>query len=65
MITFRPGRMKHEYSVDLPRPRVMEHGDVAHVAADILQDLRVEINKSLNDQKKQILNPDGQDEARS
>jgi NitT/TauT family transport system ATP-binding protein len=65
MLTFRPGRVKHEYPVDLPRPRVLEHGDVAQVASEILQDLRVEINKSLSDQKKQMLSQDSQDEARS
>jgi NitT/TauT family transport system ATP-binding protein len=65
MLTFRPGRVKHEYVVDLPRPRELENADVAHVASQILQDLRVEINKSLNDQKKQMLGQDGQDEARS
>src|SRR6266849_4997575 len=47
LMTFRPGRVKQEFSVNLPRPRHMEQPDVARTAGDILNCLRDEINKSL------------------
>ncbi len=46
LLTFRPGRVKQEFSVNLPQPRHMEQPDVARTA-DILNCLRHEINKSL------------------
>jgi NitT/TauT family transport system ATP-binding protein len=50
LLTFRPGRLKREYSVDLPRPRHLEDITVAKTAREILDDLREEINKSLEEQ---------------
>jgi NitT/TauT family transport system ATP-binding protein len=50
LLTFRPGRVKREYSVDLPRPRHLEDTSVAKCAREILDDLREEINKSLEEQ---------------
>jgi NitT/TauT family transport system ATP-binding protein len=50
VLTFRPGRLKREYSVDLPRPRHLEDVTVAKSAREILDDLREEINKSLEEQ---------------
>jgi sulfonate transport system ATP-binding protein len=47
VFSFRPGRVKQEYSIDLPRPRHLEDVSVAHTARKILDDLREEINKSL------------------
>jgi NitT/TauT family transport system ATP-binding protein len=47
LLTFRPGRVKQEFSVNLQRPRHMEQPDVARTAGDILNCLRDEINKSL------------------
>src|SRR5246500_2852206 len=47
LLTFRPGRVKQEFSVNLPRPRHMEQPDLARTAGDILNCLRDEINKSL------------------
>jgi NitT/TauT family transport system ATP-binding protein len=47
LLTFRPGRVKCEYEVDLPRPRHLEDVSVAQTARKILNDLREEINKSL------------------
>jgi NitT/TauT family transport system ATP-binding protein len=47
LLTFRPGRVKQQFSVNLPRPRHMEQADVAHAAGEILGCLREEINKSL------------------
>jgi NitT/TauT family transport system ATP-binding protein len=50
LMTFRPGRVKQEFSVSLPRPRQMEQTDVARTARDILDCLRDEINKSLEEE---------------
>lgn len=50
LFTFRPGRVKREYEIDLPRPRVLEDTTVARAAREILDDLREEINKSLEAQ---------------
>lgn len=47
VMTFRPGRIKREFLVDLPRPRQIEDSSVAGMARDILEELRAEINKSL------------------
>jgi NitT/TauT family transport system ATP-binding protein len=47
LLTFRPGRVKQQFPVNLPRPRHMEQPDVARTARDILDCLRDEINKSL------------------
>lgn len=50
LLTFRPGRVKREYAIDLPRPRHLEDGSVAARAGEILSDLREEINKSLEEE---------------
>jgi NitT/TauT family transport system ATP-binding protein len=47
LLTFRPGRVKQEFAIDLPRPRHIEETDVARTAKDILGCLREEINKSI------------------
>jgi sulfonate transport system ATP-binding protein len=47
LLTFRPGRVKTEFAVDLPRPRHLEDVDVARAARKILDELREEINRSL------------------
>ena len=50
LLTFRPGRVKREYAIDLPRPRHLEDSSVAATAGEILSDLREEINKSLEEE---------------
>jgi len=47
LLTFRPGRVKTEFPVDLPRPRHLEDPAVARAAGQILVQLRDEINRSL------------------
>jgi NitT/TauT family transport system ATP-binding protein len=47
LLTFRPGRVKREFIIDLPRPRQLEEVEVARAARGILDELRGEINKSL------------------
>jgi NitT/TauT family transport system ATP-binding protein len=50
LLTFRPGRVKQEFSVNLPRPRHMENTEVARTAREVLDCLRDEINKSLEEE---------------
>ena len=50
LLTFRPGRVKREFLIDLPRPLQLEDVSVAKSAREILDDLREEINKSLEEQ---------------
>jgi NitT/TauT family transport system ATP-binding protein len=47
LLTFRPGRVKSEFPVDLPRPRSLEDPEVTLAARDVLDELRDEINRSL------------------
>lgn len=47
LLTFRPGRVKSEFPVDLPRPRSLEDPAVALAAREVLDELRDEINRSL------------------
>jgi NitT/TauT family transport system ATP-binding protein len=47
LLSFRPGRIKRDFEVELPRPRHLEEVDVARTAREILDSLRDEINKSL------------------
>jgi NitT/TauT family transport system ATP-binding protein len=47
LMTFRPGRVKSDFPVDLPRPRHLEDVAVARAAREILDELRDEINRSL------------------
>ncbi len=50
LLTFRPGRVKRQFAIDLDRPRHLEDVEVARTAREILDDLREEINKSLEEQ---------------
>jgi NitT/TauT family transport system ATP-binding protein len=47
LLTFRPGRVKSEFRVHLPRPRHLEDVAVARAAREVLDELREEINRSL------------------
>jgi sulfonate transport system ATP-binding protein len=47
LLTFRPGRVKSEFPVQLPRPRSLEDPEVALAARAVLDELRDEINRSL------------------
>jgi NitT/TauT family transport system ATP-binding protein len=54
LITFRPGRVKSEFLIDLPRPRQLEEVTVAKQAREILDELREEINRSLEQEYKAL-----------
>jgi NitT/TauT family transport system ATP-binding protein len=47
VLTFRPGRIKSEIRTDLSRPRNMEDPNVVLVAGEIMDQLRGEIDRSL------------------
>jgi NitT/TauT family transport system ATP-binding protein len=47
VMTFRPGRIKAEIRIDLPRPRHMENAEVAHLAGEVMENLKEEIHKSV------------------
>ena len=68
LLTFRPGRVKSEFPVDLPRPRVTwKMSQVARAAREILDELREEINRSLeaeyNDGVKPHVEPSDEEKA--
>jgi NitT/TauT family transport system ATP-binding protein len=64
LLTFRPGRVKQEFSVSLPRPRQMEHSEVARTARHILDCLRDEINKSLKEEYAEDAAEEADEKAR-
>ena len=47
LLTLRPGRVKSEFGIDLPRPRSLEDPEVTLAAREVLDELREEINRSL------------------
>jgi NitT/TauT family transport system ATP-binding protein len=47
VLSYRPGRIKNEVHISLPRPRHIEDSDVARTAKKILGFLREEIVKSV------------------
>jgi NitT/TauT family transport system ATP-binding protein len=57
LLTFRPGRVKSEFPVDLPRPRNLEDPQVALAARAVLDELREEINCSLEAEYKSGVKP--------
>jgi NitT/TauT family transport system ATP-binding protein len=48
LMSFRPGRIKSQFQVTLPRPRHVEDSDVAYLSKDILGQLREETDRSFN-----------------
>jgi NitT/TauT family transport system ATP-binding protein len=46
LLTYRPGRIKQEFVITLPRPRHVEEPDVAHVASEVLACLREETQRA-------------------
>jgi len=57
LLTFRPGRIKSEFPVELPRPRSLEDPEVALAARAVLDELREETNRSLEAEYKSGLKP--------
>ena len=48
LMSFRPGRIKSQFEIALPRPRHVEDQDVAHLSKQILGQLREEIDRSVS-----------------
>ena len=57
LLTFRPGRVKTEFPIDLPRPRSLEDPEVALAARAVLDELRAEINSSLEAEYRNGVKP--------
>jgi NitT/TauT family transport system ATP-binding protein len=51
LLSSRPGRIAAEYPIDIPRPRRIDSGEVAALAADITDRLREEVRRHGNDDK--------------
>ena len=47
LLTFRPGRVKSEFAIELPRPRHLEDPALANTAREILDELREEIDRAV------------------
>src|SRR5882672_1652160 len=47
LMSFRPGRIKKQFRIHLPRPRHIEDSDVARSSKEILGELREEIQRSM------------------
>jgi NitT/TauT family transport system ATP-binding protein len=48
LMSFRPGRIKSQFQINLQRPRHVEDTDVAYLSKEILGQLREEIDRSFN-----------------
>ena len=48
LMSFRPGRIKKQFQINLRRPRHVEDSDVAYLSKEILGQLREEIDRSFN-----------------
>jgi len=48
LMSFRPGRIKSQFQINLHRPRHVEDSDVAYLSKEILGQLREEIDRSFN-----------------
>src|SRR5215831_12196655 len=57
LLTFRPGRVKNEFPVELPRPRSLEDPEVALAARAVLDELREETNRSLEAEYRNGVKP--------
>jgi NitT/TauT family transport system ATP-binding protein len=57
LLTFRPGRVKNEFPITLPRPRSLEDPEVALAAREVLDELREEINRSLEVEYRNGIKP--------
>jgi len=57
LLTFRPGRVKSEFPIALPRPRSLEDPEVALAARAVLDELRDETNRSLEAEYRNGIKP--------
>ena len=52
VLTFRPGRIKSQFTITLPRPRHLEDPELALTAREVLAQLKEEINKAVEAEYK-------------
>jgi NitT/TauT family transport system ATP-binding protein len=50
LLTFRPGRIKSQFDITLPRPRHLEDPALALTAREVLAQLKEEINKAVKEE---------------
>lgn len=50
LLTFRPGRIKSQFKITLPRPRHLEDPELALTAREVLEQLKEEINKAVEEE---------------
>ena len=50
LLSYRPGRIKREFAIDLGRSRTIEQREVGAKAAEIQRELRTEIDKALKEE---------------
>ena len=50
LLTFRPGRIKSQFNIALPRPRHLEDPELALTAREVLAQLKEEINKAVEEE---------------
>jgi NitT/TauT family transport system ATP-binding protein len=50
VLTFRPGRIKREFVIDLPRPRHLEDPELALVAREVQHELKQEIDRAVEEE---------------
>lgn len=50
LLTFRPGRIKSQFNISLPRPRHLEDPELALTAREVLAQLKEEINKAVEEE---------------
>jgi NitT/TauT family transport system ATP-binding protein len=48
LMSFRPGRIKKQFTISLPRPRHVEDAEVARFSKEVLGQLREEIDRSVS-----------------
>ena len=53
LLTFRPGRVKSAFFIELPRPRHLEDPELAVVARRLTAQLREEIDRSVRDEYRE------------
>jgi NitT/TauT family transport system ATP-binding protein len=62
VMTYRPGRLKRSFEIDLPRPRTSEvvgSDAFGHYVAQIWNDLREEASRGIRDDESRQLNREG------
>lgn len=57
VLTFRPGRIKSEFPIHLPRPRHLEDPELVLVAREVLAQLKEEIDKAVEEEFRHEENP--------